>query len=75
MLISSLQVFDSIYMIVGELNPALNQAQSVVFLFYRYMFKLSNKGYGATIGTLLMAVILVLTFVQMRTQRKWVHYQ
>lgn len=74
-MISSLQVFDSIYMIVGELNPALNQAQSVVFLFYRYMFKLSNKGYGATIGTLLMAVILVLTFVQMRTQRKWVHYQ
>ena len=36
--IGSLQVFDTIYMIVGNLNPALQQAQSIVYLFYRYMF-------------------------------------
>ena len=74
-MISSLQVFDTIYMIVGELNPALQDAQSIVFLFYRYMFKISDKGYGATIGTALLAVILALTFIQMKSQRKWVHYQ
>lgn len=74
-LISSLQVFDTIYMIIGELNPALKDVQSIVFLFYRYMFKLSDKGYGAAIGTMLLLVILAMTFVQMKTQRKWVHYQ
>ena len=73
--ISSLQVFDTIYMIVGNLNPALQQAQSIVYLFYRYMFVISDKGYGATVGTLLLAVILAFTYVQMKTQDKWVHYQ
>lgn len=74
-MISSLQVFDQIYMIIGEQNPALRHAQSVVFLFYRNMFRLSDKGYGATIGTLLLVVTLFLTVIQMRLQRKWVHYQ
>jgi multiple sugar transport system permease protein len=74
-IIGSLQVFDSIYMIIGDLNPALKNAQSVVYLFYRHMFTLSNKGYGATIGTLLLAVILAFTYIQMKAQSKWVHYQ
>jgi multiple sugar transport system permease protein len=74
-IIGSLQVFDSIYMIIGDLNPALRDAQSVVFLFYRNMFTLSNKGYGATIGTLLLVVILAFTYIQMKAQSKWVHYQ
>ena len=73
--ISSLQVFDSIYMVIGELNPALRSAQSMVFLFYRYMFRMSNKGYGATIGTILLAIILAFTFIQLKGQKKWVYYQ
>jgi multiple sugar transport system permease protein len=73
--ISSLQVFDNVYMIVSETNPAFPRAESIVYLFYRYMFNVSNKGYGATIGTLLLAVVLVFTYVQMKTQHKWVHYQ
>jgi multiple sugar transport system permease protein len=73
--ISSLQVFDSVYMIVSETNPAFLHGESIVYLFYRYMFNVSNKGYGATIGTLLLLVILLFTCVQMKSQRKWVLYQ
>lgn len=73
--ISSVQVFDSVYMIVDSSSPALMRGESIVYLFYRYMFTFSNKGYGATIGTLLLIVILIFTAVQMKTQNKWVHYQ
>jgi len=73
--ISSLQVFDNVYMIVSETNPAFLHGESIVYLFYRTMFNISNKGYGATIGTLLLLVILIFTYIQMKAQNKWVHYQ
>ncbi len=72
--IGALQVFDSIYMIMDKTNPALPNTESVVYLFYQYSFVNSNKGYGSTIVILLLAVIMVITAVQMRLQKKWVFY-
>ena len=74
-MISSLQVFDHIFMMLDSTNPALKSAQSIVYLFYKYTFVNNNKGYGSAIATVLLFLVLILTVVQMKVQKKWVHYQ
>lgn len=73
--IGALQVFDVVYMMIDKSNPALEKTQSLVYLFYKYSFLQSEKGYGAAIVVLLLAVILLITAFQMYAQKKWVHYQ
>ena len=72
--IGAMQVFDLIYMVVDVNNPALKITQSLVYLFYKYSFGQCNKGYGATVIVVLLAVIMVITVFQMIAQKKWVHY-
>lgn len=73
--IGAMQVFDLVYVVMDENNPALPKTQSLVYLFYRTSFKSGNKGYGSAIVVLLLAVILLITVIQMRAQKKWVFYQ
>lgn len=73
-IIAALQVFDVIYMMIDKSNPALQKCQSLVYLFYKYSFVQSNKGYGSAIVMLLLTVILIITAIQMICQKKWVHY-
>lgn len=73
-LIGSLQVFDVIYMMIARSNPALPHVQSVVVLFYRYAFEMNMKGYGSAIIISLFVVILLITAIQVKLQKKWVHY-
>lgn len=73
-IISALQVFDSIFMIIETTNVALKKTQSLVYLFYKYSFIESNKGYGSAIVVLLLLIIMGITVIQLRIQKKWVHY-
>lgn len=73
-IISAMQVFDLIFMIIDYNNPALKKTESLVYLFYKYSFEQSKKGYGATVIVVLLAVIMLLTVVQLIGQKKWVHY-
>lgn len=72
--IGAMQVFDLIYMLIDYNNPALKKTESLVYLFYKYSFEQSKKGYGATVIVVLLAVIAVLTVIQLIGQKKWVHY-
>jgi multiple sugar transport system permease protein len=73
-IIGALQVFDLVYMVMDNTNPALPKTQSIVYLFYQYSFTYGNKGYGSTIVILLLAVVMVITVIQMKAQKKWVYY-
>ncbi len=73
-IIAAMQVFDVIYMVIDNNNPALNKTQSLVCLFYKYSFQQSNKGYGSTVVVVLLMVIMLFTVLQMIGQKKWVHY-
>ncbi len=73
-IIAALQVFDSIYIMLDRTNPSFYKTQSLVYLFYRYSFMESNKGYGSAIVLLLLAVIMIVTTIQIRLQKKWVLY-
>ena len=72
--IASLQVFDSIFMMIDKSSQALPKTQSLVYLFYRYAFVENNKGYGSAIVVLLLMIIMVITVIQMVAQKKLVHY-
>lgn len=73
-IITSMQVFDVIYMMVDVTSPAYNKTVSLVYLFYNNSFKYANKGYGSAIVMLLLAIIMVITVIQVKAQKKWVNY-
>jgi len=73
-IIAAMQVFDVIYMVINYNNPALKKTESLVYLFYKYSFEQSKKGYGATVVVVLLVVTMILTVIQLRGQKKWVHY-
>ena len=72
--ISTLQIFDVIYMMIPTKSIAMSYAQSVVMYFYRNAFEYSAKGYARAMAVLLFPIIMLLTLFQMRIQKKWVHY-
>lgn len=74
-IIASMQVFDLIYLMIGRNNPALAQSQSLVSLFYQRGFLENDLGSAAAIACVLLVIILVLSAIQFRLQRRWVHYE
>lgn len=74
-LMSSLKVFDLIYMMVDDANPALNDAQSLMSLFYRESFIAGDKGYASAIVVWTVLLIGVVTLIQFIGQKKWVNYE
>ena len=74
-IIGSLQIFDSIFMIWGTSTVGIDYTQSLVFLFYKYAFTMNDKCYGSAIAIFLLLIILCITLIQLKLQKKWVHYQ
>lgn len=74
-MIGALQVFDLVYMMISSTNPAMPHVQTIVYLFYKAGFLDNQRGAAAAIAFVLLAIILVLTIVQFRLQKKWVHYE
>lgn len=73
-LIGAFQVFDYIFMMISTTSVALESTQSVVYLFYKNAFILHEKGYASAIAMVLFAVIMIITVIQIRLQKKWVNY-
>jgi ABC-type sugar transport systems, permease components len=73
-IMGAFQVFDLMFMIVQEGNPALEKTQSLVYLFYKHSFLINDKGYGSAIIMVLLAIIMIVTLIQVKLQKKWVNY-
>lgn len=74
-LMSSLKVYDMIYMMVDQSNPALTSAQSLMYLYYRESFVAGNRGYASAIVVWTVLLIGVVTAFQFWGQKKWVNYE
>ena len=72
-MIGALQVFDTI-IVLTEGGPG-DATRSVVMYIYEKAFQRFDMGYAAAISMTLFAVILVLTLIQFRLSRRWVHYE
>lgn len=73
-IINAFQVFDVIFMMIEASTNAMYKTQSLAYLFYKHSFILNDKGYGSAIVVLLLILIMVITMVQMKLQKRWVHY-
>ena len=73
-LMASMKVYDLIYMMSDETNPAMADMQSLMYLFYRSSFVAGDRGYGSAIVIWTVSLILLVTLVQFWGQKKWVTY-
>jgi multiple sugar transport system permease protein len=71
-IISSFKVFDQIYMMTeGGPGRATNV---LVYYIYRESFQNNRFGYASAVSYVLFAIILIITLIQFRGQKKWVNY-
>jgi multiple sugar transport system permease protein len=70
--IGSLQVFDLVFIMARVGNA--NRFPTIVYYIYQEGFQNFRMGYAITVAWVLLLIILVLTLVQFRLQRRWVHY-
>ena len=71
-LISSFQVFDLIS-IMTEGGPG-RATNVLVYRIYQEGFKYLNFGYASAMAYFLFIIILIITLIQFRGQKKWVTY-
>jgi len=73
-------VFDLVFLMFGEASGSgistlsIDATQTMVYLFFKNAFLTDNKGYAAAIAMLLFVIILIVTAIQLRLQKRWVHY-
>jgi multiple sugar transport system permease protein len=72
-LINAFQFFDLSY-VMTQGGPG-NATRTIVFYIYDTAFHLFKMGYASTISLLLLVIIGLITFVQMRIGKFWVFYQ
>lgn len=70
--ISSFQLFDLLYALLGSKNPIMPKTSSLVFYFYSQGFISNDKGYAAAIAIFIFLLIGLVTILQFRLQRRWV---
>jgi len=71
--ISSFQLFDLLYALLGSSNPVLPKSMSLVYFFYSQGFVSNDKGYAAAIAMVIFLIIGVVTLLQFRFQKRWVN--
>ncbi|MFD1409032.1 carbohydrate ABC transporter permease [Kroppenstedtia eburnea] len=79
--ISTFQAFEQIYVMTGGAADATaaggpNNASLVLMLYlYREGFSFLHMGYASAIAWVLFVILFVLTWIQVRLQKRWVHYE
>ena len=68
------QQFDLIYMVMDKSNPALPKTQTVVYYFYNTSFTYNQRGLGAAIVVCMLVIIMAITFILQKSEKKWVFY-
>lgn len=71
-LINGFQVFDQVYAMTGG-GPA-GASEVVVLQIYDLTFRYGRAGEASALSWILFAVVLAITVIQVRGQKRWVHY-
>lgn len=72
-MIATLQLFEASYVLVDNGGPA-ESTYFLAYYLYRSTFRFNKIGYGAAMSWILMVIVLVLTLIQFRVSKRWVHY-
>ncbi|GCE45267.1 multiple sugar transport system permease protein [Thermosporothrix hazakensis] len=71
--INSFQVFDLTF-ILTDGGPG-KDSYTMVYHIYNLGFKSSQYGSASAVAVILFLILMVLTLIQFRLQRRWVHYE
>lgn len=71
-LINCFQMFDEPFFLTKG-GPGVS-SQTIVMHIYRKGFNEYHFGYASTLGLILFVIVLIVTFIQFSTQKKWVSY-
>lgn len=69
-LITAFQTFGEVYVLAGPADSTL----TIMGYIYERAFTSFEMGYAAALSAFLIVIILVVTVIQLRLQRRWVHY-
>lgn len=72
-LINSFQLFPQVMIMTKDAGPN-GATQVMVERIYKYGFRYFKMGYAAAFSWLLFIIIFILTSIQLRMQKGWVHY-
>lgn len=72
-LIGALQVFDAVAVMTA--GGPVDATKVFNYYIYEQAFVTFRAGYASAVATVLFAIILLLTLLQVRLSRRWVHYQ
>lgn len=72
-IIRSFQVFDQAYVLTGG-GPGYS-TQVLVYYIYTNAFEYFRMGYAAAVAWVLFLIIFLVTILQLKVQKKWVHYE
>lgn len=72
-LINSFQIFDQVWLMPERF--ARRGTTVIVEQIVNNAFRYNRMGYAATMSWVLFGVIFVITLVQIRLQKRWVHYE
>jgi multiple sugar transport system permease protein len=73
-MISSLQIFEPIFVLYRDNQPLVPSAISMVYYLWQKSFSHFEIGYGSAISWVILVIILIVTVIQFRLQDRWVTY-
>lgn len=74
-MMNAIKQFDLFYVMLGSTSPSASKAQTLLYLFYNYAFRMHEKGYASAIVILAFIILLLITAFQFWYEKKWVHYE
>lgn len=72
-LLGAAQVFDNVWVLTDG-GPG-DATRLIVLYIYEIGFKRFEMGYAATVSLTLFAILILMTLIQFRVSRRWVHYE
>ncbi len=72
-LIGAFQVFEYTYVMTG--GGPVYATLTIVLHIYNNAFRSFKMGYASALAYVLFAILLILTLIQLRLQKRWVHYE
>ncbi len=72
-MIGAFQLFDYVYIMTN--GGPMYATLSIVLYIYQMAFQNFKMGYASSLAYVLFIIIAIVTFVQFRLQRRWVHYE
>ncbi len=75
LLINSFQVFDQFWLMPMRDSAAARNVQVIVTDVVRTAFTYNRMGYASAMSWVLFVLIFIITFMQLRLQKRWVYYE